>query len=207
MQVPFPALKDLRLRFDRGSTDVGPVLVLPDGFLSRSVPRLQSLELHSITFPGLPKLLLSVTHLVNLTLLNIPDSGYFSPETMVTNLAMLANLKSLIIEFASFPSRFDPGNRRPALITRTSLRALSNFEFQGDSEFLEDIIARIDVPLLDSISITFFDELRSDIPQLSRFMRRTTFQALTETHVDLYLDREFCYWGIQVGSLDRKSVV
>ena len=203
MQVQFPALIDLRLYFYREFLDFGPAPVLPDGFLSGTVPRLQSLELDSIGFPGLPKLLLSVTHLVNLTLSNIPDSGYFSPETMVTNLAMLPNLKSLIIEFASFPSSYDPGNRRPPPVTRTSLSPLSRFEFQGDSEFLEDIVARIDVPLLDSISITFFDEeLRSNIPQLAGFMRRTTrFQALNETHVDLYLDSEFYYWGIQVGSL------
>ena len=197
MQVQFPALIHLRLQF----YDLGPAPVLPDGFLSGSIPHLRSLKLHSIGFPGLPKLLLSVTHLVNLTLLNIPDSGYFSPETMVTNLAVLANLKSLVIEFA-FSSSLDPGNRRPPLTTRTSLPALSRFEFQGDSEFLEDIVARIDVSLLDSIRITFLHELRSDIPQLARFMRRTTrFQELNETHVDLYFDPELYYWGIQVGSL------
>ena len=198
MQVQFPALINLRLQFD----DLGPAPVLPDGFLSGSIPRLQSLEFHSISFPGLPELLLSVTHLVSLTLLNIPDSGYFLPETMVTNLAALANLKSLIIEFAPFPSNPDPGNRRPPPTTRTSLSALTRFEFQGDSEFLEDVVARIDVPLLDSICITFFHELRSDIPQLARFMRRTTgFQAPNETHVDFYFDPDLYYWGIQVGSL------
>jgi hypothetical protein len=64
MQVQFPALIHLRLQFKM----TGPSPALPDGFLSESVPRLQSLELYSIAFPTLPRLLLSATHLVRLTL-------------------------------------------------------------------------------------------------------------------------------------------
>jgi hypothetical protein len=198
IHVQFPALIDLRLQYD----GLGPAPVLPDGFLSGPVPHLQTLELDCIAFPGLPKLLLSATHLVSLTLFNIPDSGYFSPETMVTNLAMLTNLKSLIIEFVSPLSRLDPGNRRTPPTTRTVLPALTRFQFQGISEFLEDVVARIDVPLLDSIWITFFNQLRSDIPQLAQFMRRMTrFPTLNETHVDFYFDLDFFYCGVQVGSL------
>ena len=48
-------------------------------------------------------------------------------------------------------------------------------------------MARIDAPLLDSISITFDHLLISDIPQLAQFMRRTTriqgeLQALKEAY-------------------------
>ena len=41
---------------------------------------------HGIPFPGLPKLLLSATHLVQLWLANIPHSGYISPDVMVAHL-------------------------------------------------------------------------------------------------------------------------
>ena len=135
-------------------------------------------------------------HLVHLTLWNIPHSGYFSPEAIVTGLAVLANLKSLTIEFESPRSRPDQESRRPPPPTRTVLPALTRFEFRGASEYLEDLVARIDAPLLDSICITFFHQLIFDIPQLAQFMRRTTrFQALNEAHVD------FDYYGVQVGSL------
>ena len=197
MQVQFTALMDLRLLFCREFDDLSPAPALPDGFLIGLVPRLQSLGLRSVAFPALPKLLLSVTHLVSLTLFNIPDSWYFSPETMVANLSGLSNLKSLIIGFASRPFRPD---RRSQPTTRTSLPALTRLEFQGDSEYLEDVVARIDVPLLDSISITFFDELRFDIPELAQFMRRMTGFKLKETHVDLYDDLDFIHWSVQVGS-------
>ena len=59
---------------------------------------LQDLYLTRIEFPGLPKLLLSVTHLVRLTLWDIPHSGYFSPEAMVTCLSVLTRLEKLRID-------------------------------------------------------------------------------------------------------------
>jgi hypothetical protein len=50
---------------------------------------------------------------------------------------------------------------------------------------LEDLVARIDAPLLDSIHITFLNQLIFDIPQLAQLMRRTTsFQAFNEAYVD-----------------------
>ena len=86
--------------------------------------------------------------------------------------------------------------RHPPPPTRTVLPALTHFEFQGVSEYLEDLVARIDAPLLDSICITFLHQLIFDISQLAQFMRRTTrFQALNEAHVD------FDYYGVLVESL------
>jgi hypothetical protein len=56
--------------------------------------------------------------------------------------------------------------------------------FVGISEYLEDLVARIDAPLLDCIWITFIHKLIFDIPQLAQFMGRTTrFQTLDEAHV------------------------
>ena len=182
MHVQFPALIHLKLE---SPYDCRPVSALPDGFLGGSAPNLQTLELHSIAFPALPNLLLSTTHLVHLTLRHIPISGYFSPEAIVTCLAVLANLKSLTIVFKSgipFPDR---ERRRPLPPTHTVLPALTRFQFNGVSEYLEHLVASIDAPLLDSISITFFHELKFAIPKLAQFMRHTTrFQALNEAHVD-----------------------
>jgi hypothetical protein len=61
---------------------------------------------------------------------------------------------------------------------------------------LEDLVAQIDAPLLDTIATIFFHQLIFDIPQLAQFMRRTArFQAINEAHVvfDLY--------NVEVGSL------
>jgi hypothetical protein len=83
MQEQFPALIHLTLFAD---FIAGPAPALPDGFLGGSAPSLQYLRLQSISFPALPKLLLSATELVRLTLWDIPYSGYISPEAIVTSL-------------------------------------------------------------------------------------------------------------------------
>jgi hypothetical protein len=94
MQVPFPKLTELRL-----FSDSKTLPVIPDSFLNGSAPRLRIFGLGGIPFPGLPKLLLSATHLVNLQLFNIPDSGYISPEAMAALLSASSSLRMLCLEF------------------------------------------------------------------------------------------------------------
>ena len=117
----------------------------------------------------------------------LPDSGYISPETLVTCLAVLASLKSLIIQFLIPISDPNRGRRYPRPPTRTALSAFTRFKFQGPSEYLEDFVAMIDAPLLDSIHITCMpisEESIFNLSQLGQFMGRTaTFQELNEAHV------------------------
>jgi hypothetical protein len=182
MQHQFPALVHLTLDFVYNG---GPTPSLPDGFLGGSTPRLQSLTLRSIAFPALPKLLLSATDLVQLTFSNIPHFGYVSPEAIVAGLAVLANLKSLTIGFEPPLSRPDGESQRPTPATPIVLPALTYFEFQGSSEYLEDLVGGIDAPLLDSTLISTH-QLILDVPQLAQFIgHRTWFQELNEAHVDL----------------------
>ena len=72
----------------------GNVLALPDSFLGGSVPRLRTLNLGGIPFPAIRKLLLSIQNLVTLDLWSIPQSGYISPQAMVTCLSALTGLRS-----------------------------------------------------------------------------------------------------------------
>jgi hypothetical protein len=171
MQQPFPVLTrlDMWLR-DRDNHETP---VVPESFLGRSAPRLQHLELHNIPFPGLPKLLLSATGLVSLHLLDIPHSGYISPEEMVRCLSTLTRLECLAIGFKYPLSRPVRERRRPHPPTRSILLALTTFWFRGVSEYLEDLVARIDAPLLDTFNIRFFYQLIFDTPQLAQFLART----------------------------------
>ena len=180
MREQFPALTHLII----SCNDSDPSSALPDGFLGGSAPLLQSIELNSIPFPTLPKLLLSATHLVRLVLDRIPHSGYFSPEAIVTALAGMTDLGCLIIRFKSPLSRPRRERRSPPPLVHIVLPALTRFYFYGASEYLEDFVARIDAPLLDSIYIIFFHQLIFDIPRLAQFMRHTSmFQELKEVHV------------------------
>jgi hypothetical protein len=82
-QRRFPALTSLVLGFYGNETEP----VVPASFLGGSAPRLQELWLRRAPFPGLPKLLLTATQLVDLNLESIPHSGYISPEAMATGLS------------------------------------------------------------------------------------------------------------------------
>ena len=180
LQQPFPALTYLQFQFE---TESAPVL--PASFLGGLAPALRTLYFDRIPFPGLQKLLLTATHLLILHLWRIPHSGYISPEAMVTALSVLTRLDDLEIGFESPRSHPDRKVRRPPPRTRTVLPVLTLLWFQGASEYLEDLVARIDVPQLDNLKITFFHQLIFDCPQLTQFISRTpAFKAHNEARVE-----------------------
>jgi hypothetical protein len=169
MQKPFPALRHLQL----GTRDMLWSLVLPSAFLGGFTPRLRHIDLNGTAFPTLPRLLLSATDLVSLRLEEIPNTGYFSPEALVTGLYATPLLKTLEICFLSSTSLAGQGTARPLAPNRAVLPALSELSFRGDNYYLEDLLARIDAPILEQFNVTLFDQLTLDIPQLSRFICRT----------------------------------
>ena len=176
MQEPFPELTDLQLWSD-GKT----MTILPESFLGGSAPRLQHLFFQHIPFPGLPKLLLSAIYLVDLRVWNIPHSGYFSPETMITALSTITSLRVLQLEFQSPRSCSDLAGRRPPLPIRFALPVLTNFQFKGVCEYLEDLVAHIDAPRLVKLTITFFNDIVFDSPQVMQFISRTPMPEAFKT--------------------------
>jgi hypothetical protein len=181
MHKPFPVLTDLKL----GSDDQ-TVSVDPDLFLGGSAPCLRCLQLDYIPFPGLPNLLFSATHLTDLRLHHISHSGYISPEAMVSCFSSLTRLESLILHFESpesFPVR---EHRPPPPPTHTLLPTLTQLIFYGISEYLEDLVVRIETPLLDHLTITLFYFI-PDTAQLVQFINRTPkLKAHNEAHVFFY---------------------
>ena len=167
VQQPFPALTRLQLGSQGGTAPV-----VPGSFLGGYTPRLQSLVLDAIPFPELPTLLSSATHLIHLDLWRIPNSGYISPEAMVTCLSAMTCLESLAIKFESpRPSHLDRKSRRSG--GRILLSALTDLHFKGVGEYLDELVAWIDAPLLGNLEITFFHQLSLDTPQLTQFISRT----------------------------------
>jgi hypothetical protein len=181
MQQPFPELTNLSLC---SYSTVVPAV--PDSFLGGSAPRLQRLMLGHIPFPGLPKLLLSATHLVELRLFNIPHSGYITPNAMVNALSALTSLSSLTLEFRSPRSCPDRASRRPPPSTRSVLPILGYFRFKGITEYLEDLVARIDAPRLNKLNISSIKDIVFDTPRFMQFISRTpTSRALENAHITL----------------------
>ena len=168
---PFPALAELGLMSFGG----GPP-TLPDSFLGGSVPSLRSLKLWGIPFPGIGCLLSSTRDLVNLSLGFIPRSTHFPPEAMVDILSSLTKLKTLHLNFYHSETPQISAHRAsqcPPVLTRVVLPILTSLDFYGNSEYLENMVSRIDAPL-DRFFVTFSNELAvSDIPLLCDFIRRT----------------------------------
>ena len=178
MRKPFQDLTHLQLN----TFEPGPLL--PDSFLGGTAPSLRSLDLFNVPFPGLPKLLLSATHLVELHLLNISPTGYIPPEAMATGLSALNNLESLRLHFRNPRPRPAPESRRPPPMIRPILPSLTEIRFKGTSEYLEEILARIDAPRLNGLKITFFNQLIFDTPQLLQFISpRPTLRAPEKCHI------------------------
>ena len=182
MQQPFLELTHLRLWQYKGTLPV-----ISNSFLGGIAPRLEVLELDRIPFPGLPKILLSATHLTDLYLYNIPHSGYISPDAMVTALSASTSLESLALLFQSPRSCPDRETRQQPPSTHSVLPVLTLFRFKGVTEYLEDFVAYIDAPRLNELSITFFNDLVFDTPQFMQFISRTPMLSpLENVHINFW---------------------
>ena len=166
MLEPFPLLTRLFL-VSRGGAPVFPV-----EFLGGSAPLLQEISLSGIPYPALPTLLLSTSDLITLTLEKIPEDVYISPEAMCACLAALPRLKSFTLEFPWDTPH--PDQIRPPPITRTVLPSLIFFHFEGDAEYLEDLVSQMDSPQLAQIDIVnLHSPANLQFPQLSTFIERS----------------------------------
>ena len=183
MQVPFPVLTQLYIKISQGVVNA-----LPREFLGGSAPSLHTIDLYGVSYPSLPRLLLSANDLVHLRLHKIPPSGYISPEAIVIGLAALPRLKTLLMEFQSASSR--PDRILPPPTTRTVLPSLTLLEFKGASEYLEGLVAQIDTPQLKWIRISYFNQLAD-------------FQA---SHLHQFIDRSAAPFSHAKVTFDRRTV-
>jgi hypothetical protein len=190
MQGPFPALKNLFL----WSIDIG-MPIISQGFLGGSALGLQKISLSGIPSSGLPKLFLSCRDLVELQLLGVHHPDHISPEVIVATLSSLSRLKTLNLEINLRPDR----SRHLPPPHRSTLSTLSEFTFRGRGEYLEDLIARIDTPFLQRISISFCHMLTFDVPQLRQLICRTEGLRSPDQATMVKIDRAILLWFGQAG--------
>jgi hypothetical protein len=196
IQQPFPALRRLALLY----VGFPESTVIPTSFLGGAAPDLEHLMLKNIPLPGLPNLLLSATHLVYLHLDQIPDSGYFTPEAMVTCLSVMTRLKKLFSDFENFRTHRNL-NQHPHPQTRALLPALTRLSFSGVSDYLEDLVARIDAPLLNKLTIKVIPRqlFDTETSQLTQFICRTPkFKAYGEARDSLYREEHLGFIYVNI---------
>jgi hypothetical protein len=104
----------------------------------------------------------------------------------------MTRLEKLVIGFESLQCRPHQKGQRPPLPTRTLLPVLTELQFFGVGEYLDDLVAQIDTPLLDKLTITFY-QLILHTPHLTQFISRTPkFKAQDVARV------EFSNWDIWI---------
>ena len=149
MDVPFPVLTTLELKICSLWW-----ACLPDPFLGGSAPRLQSLDLDLTDFSPIRKLLLSASDLVHLSL-GIDHYGA-TPEEIATCLSSVARLELISLAF-QYPDQHRwhtyPADQRPSLLLCAILPALTYFGFKGAGNYLDEIMAHLDAPLLDGVTL------------------------------------------------------
>jgi hypothetical protein len=165
MNQPFPGLEELSL----SPTTTETSLVLPE---TLQAPDLRHLALDGI---GLPTTLLSsAIALSTLSLTQIVASRYFPPRHLVTQLQGLPRLEELMISFAiSIPRPSSEAELLPAPIPPVTLPILRRLKFEGVDVYLDNLVAQINTPLLEQLSLTLHFDIAFTLVNLSEFIRRT----------------------------------
>jgi hypothetical protein len=175
--------------------------VLPKRLLDGNVPQLRHLELHGVSLATLHPLLPSATSLVSLILERVPNSVYFSPESLIAHIRTMPYLQTLSIGFLAAAPRPGLGNQRFVPPGQTSqahveLPALRQLVYRGVSTYLESLLARIRTPVIQDIDVTLFNQLTLRIPRICTFIsdlepfRPTTARidfAQTSAHILLFV--------------------
>jgi hypothetical protein len=158
-------------------------VVLPLAF---QAPNLRHIRLSTVSVPiGSPLLTTTAAGLVTLELLNIPESAFFPPSYILSQLSLMLQLEKLSI---AFKSPINPDDEMESRQTQTpdttTLPNLHWFAFVGVSAYLDGLVARISAPSLSTFRVYLFPHLPFTFPHLLQFMQSSenfTFTALQVT--------------------------
>ena len=191
LEQSFPALEYLRLG-SQGTTANGGALVFTDSFLRNSPSRLFDIGLQDTFFPSLPRLLSTSPNLVTLQLENIPAGGISTAQELAVGLSSATQLKSLKIGIRGGP--FPHPSRENDLEPRSVLPTLLEFEYEGETPFLNDFASRIDTPIIEQINVKLFGDhyeeydtdglcgLLARVEELGPSHRHTTYIRFFDDH-------------------------
>jgi hypothetical protein len=167
IQKPCQALESIRITVKDAS------ILVRNGFLGGSAPHLREIKLDGIAFPfpEIRQVLLTTNNLVEFHLSGIPDDCYFSPDDLVTGLSTLVQLERLAVGFRS-PTSCPPPTMTGPPAPRTTFPSLAHLDFHGESEYVEEFVARIELPALFHITIGLFNDIFFEMPQFCEFITR-----------------------------------
>jgi hypothetical protein len=174
MNKRFPKLEDLSVS---STTAEEMSLVLPK---TLQAPNLRRLTLYGVDLPIGPSLLTSTTGLSTLSLTHIRYSRYVRPQYLVTQLQGLPHLEELSIGFTSPVSLSnseglgeEPLSALTPPVTQLTQPSLRRLTFRGVDDYLDDLVARINTPLLEQLDLTLLFDPAFTLTNLTKFIHRT----------------------------------
>jgi hypothetical protein len=168
MNKHFPRLQALSL-FSTTTEDMS--LVLSELL---QAPELRHLSLHGVGLPKRLSLLSSMISLSTLSLTHIRGPWYFPPGHLVTQLQGLPYLEELSVGIAlPIPLPISEGKLFPSPTSPVLLRTLKRLTFRGEDGYLDDLVARINTPLLKQLDLTLLFDLAFTLVNLTEFIHRT----------------------------------
>lgn len=154
-------------------------LILPKTMLASD---LRHLVLKCFAFPIGPPLLITATGLTTLSLMNIRPSEFIHPNDLLLRLSRLPQLETLGVTFDSPTPNHDVERQLMAapITAHATFPHLHWFAFGGVSAYLEALLPRVTMPLLDTLQISFFHQLNFSVPRLLQFIGATQNLRLNE---------------------------
>ena len=211
IKKPFQMLESIRISIKDAT---GPSLLFRSGFLGGSAPRLREIDLDGITFPfpEIKQVFSSTNNLVRLHLTKIPETGYFSVDTLVTALSSSTQLRALGVGF-HYPASLPTQSNTSPPFQRTTFPFLITLRFHGASEYLEEFVSRVDFPSLGFIDIKLFHQIFFEIPEFCRTIPLlNAFMSPTEMEIKSGKDSVAMYFrqkgkhGIKSGDCYLRTV-
>jgi hypothetical protein len=166
----FSALEDVVLG-PLDELDIG--LVLPKTF---QAPQLRHLLLRNFAFPiQRSPLLMTAVGIVALSLVDIHQSSYFSPNDLLQQLSLMPQLETLGIAFhCPVPNRdVERQLWLTPIMIHVTLPNLRWFWFKGVSAYLEALLPHMTTALLERLQIIFYTQLTISVPCLLQFISTT----------------------------------
>ena len=135
-------------------------------------PHLRHLALENVALPVGSPLLTTAAGLVTLSLIWIPPSVYFHPNDFLGLISHMPKLEALRITFNSPVPNGDVERHLllTPVTTHVTLDYLRWFVFGGVSAYLEAVLPRMTIPLLEKFEIEFSNQLTFAVPCLLKFM-------------------------------------
>ena len=167
----FPILEFLLIenqRHVKPTTENIVNLDLPETFRA---PNLRHIVLMNFAIPIGSPIIATMGNLVTLSLNLIPPSVYFHPNALLQRLLHMPHLEVLGIAFNTH-NGVERQLLRTPILTHVTLPNLRWLGFQGTNAYLEALLPRITIPLLEKLQIFLFNEPTYFIPHLQQFIRR-----------------------------------